>query len=349
MSCSLLDLMVSEFTYWYWYCSPTGYNTKQWAKQRKSDFQIRFEFMKTIAHKTNCMVSEEHVKTLTRIPNENKMFYNNSAVNPDFNDTLKDMHDKQLKLWLNKCVKMNQNALEKGADARHILHENAIKSIFKSQFNLDMDHVQFKSWLAYFHDLNHDVYDLQNRRYKRWSSNEIVGEKEMWAVLERNSHNNVRVKMIDEMIRLYALKESHKTDGMHMPTSNGISSLFVKCDEVFKKLGQKIHTQDNWVKEDVKNDTTIMRYALLLRRIMEYSIGKPYGYHEGNQKIRIHVTYHKRMNQSRNRRTQPPRHTTLIIDGQVNDTMNQIRDRIASALNTSPARKVQLYRKDRKS
>eukprot|EP01083_Nonionella_stella_P032764 89651_1 len=341
MDKSLLDLMVCEFTYWYWYCSPTGYdqNTKQWARQKKRDFQIRFKFMKTIAEKTNCMVCEDHVKTLTNIPIiKDKRFYNN----PDFNDrVLKDMHHKQLKSWLNDCVKKNQHA-QKTQGARNILDKNAIKSIFKSQFDSNMDHTQFKSWLAYFHDLNRDVY--HDGKYTFIHDNTIVGEKEMWEVIERNNNTKVRVEMIDEMIKLN-LVNPIITDGMHMPTSNGISSLFVKCDEVFKKLGQKIHTQDNWVKEDVKNDTTIMRYALLLRRIMEYSIGKPYGYHEGNQKIRIHVTYHKRMNQSRNRRTQPPRHTTLIIDGQVNDTMNQIRDKIASALKQSPARKVQLYRK----
>eukprot|EP01083_Nonionella_stella_P218749 784141_1 len=346
MSGSLLDLMVSEFTYWYWYCSPTGYdqNTKQWARRRRNDFQIRFKFLKTIAEKTTCMVREIHVNRLTKIPTKDKMsFYNNSSVNPDFNDKLKEMHHKHLKSWLNNCVKMNQNT-------RDILDKDAIKSIFKSQFQHNMDYTQFKSWLAYFHDLNRDVY-LQPGRYRCiHEKEEIVGEKEMWDVIEQNNITKVRVEMIDEMIRLNLQRgntQSNDGSDLHVSTSNGISSLFIKIDEIFRRLGQKVHTQHNISKSDFGNDTKIMRYALLLRRIMEHSIGKSFGYNKSNQPMSVRVLYRKRMmNQPRNRRTPPPRFSTFDInDGKDNDKMIKIRDKIASALKQSPARKVQLYRK----
>ena len=74
---TMIDLMVKETDFWYWYCSPLGFNNnnnKKWKSTRKKDLKIRLDFIKTIAQKTNYAVNDEHVKGLSEIPNKNHKF-----------------------------------------------------------------------------------------------------------------------------------------------------------------------------------------------------------------------------------------------------------------------------------
>ena len=83
------------------------------------------------------------------------------------NDTLtekiNEIHHQELKKWLNECVKLNK--------AVPILEPQAILVIFKQQFDPNMDMNGFKSWLAYFHDLNKGIYSLRKINIILFQSN----------------------------------------------------------------------------------------------------------------------------------------------------------------------------------
>lgn len=232
---SMIDLMVREIQYWYWYCSPIGFdNVKKWKIQKKRDLKIRFDFIKIIAQKTDYVVTDDHVKLLTKIPNLNKKFYN-STCSDIYISKLNEIHSHQLKSWLNDCVKLNK--------AVSILDKNAIQSIFINQFDPNMDYNGYKSWLAYFHDLNGDYYNIQTNTYNFYKDirlEAITGDKHIWEVIENSSNKQVVIEMIDELIRLcHAMNYNTLPYCIHIEISGGINKLFKKCNQKFVEYIKK--------------------------------------------------------------------------------------------------------------
>ncbi len=106
----------------------------------------------------------------------------------------------------------------------------------------------FRSWLAYFHDLNQNYYLYKEERYHRVpegdSQRTIIGYKHIWKVIENSCHEQVYVPMMDRKFQQYTLS------------------------------GCNIDNEEFTVNS--RSELNVIRYALLLRRIMEYSIGKPF-------------------------------------------------------------------------
>ena len=260
------DLLVKELQFWYWNCTSFGFdNIKRWKSKYRKDFKLRFDFLITLSKKTGFPIRDYHVTQITNIPKLEKKIYGiDIKQNELFKEKLNELHYQQYKLWLNECVKTNKQ--------QQILESNAIKIIFDQQFDADMDINGFKSWLAYFHDLNKGWYDLTTNQYYLSipeDTSEIEGYPHMAKVIESSTRKDVVVNMIDELILLHHHQGlQHSNDGdIHIPRSNGISNLIYKCHQVFDEYNkQQIH--------ESKQELKAMRYALLLRRIIEYSIGK---------------------------------------------------------------------------
>merc|ERR1712228_206536 len=226
------------------------------------------------------------------------------GINEDFVRKINGIHHQQLKIWLDECVKLNR--------ATDILHNRAIKTVFLQQFDVNMDMAAFKSWLTYFHELNRDIYDIQKDEYVTWidpngAMKKIIGYDQMWQVIKGSLNEAVIIAMIDELIRI-AQQQRLYLDNLHLPISDGFNHLFSQCTKQFEHYSRNVNVHQSngrTVVEISEFNVEVMtlRYALILRRILEYSIGKKWKIEKGKSRNKYCVVYTKRNRaQSRNQR-----------------------------------------------
>ena len=94
----------------------------------------------------------------------------------------------------------------------------------------------------------------------------------MKQVILDNTRLDVVVAMMDELIRLHHAQGTH--GDLHVPISNGISLLFDEIHRVFQKYNENEGCYKQNGKLDSRQELNVMRHSLLLRRIIEFSIGK---------------------------------------------------------------------------
>eukprot|EP01084_Bolivina_argentea_P062855 114894_1 len=176
-------------------------------------------------------------------------------------------------------------------------------------------------------------------------NNEIIGLKHMWKVIQYCSNFNVTIQMINELIKLYHSTDKHTISKQyfntinHIELSGGIICLFKKCDQQFNK-----YIITNITNLNFKQEYITIKYLILLRRIVEYSIGKTNMIYNinSNQKIKLQIHYHFK-NKKKN----------YICDIEKNISLNTsivwIRQKIAKLKLIDcqhNVRKIELYRKD---
>ena len=151
----------------------------------------------------------------------------------------------------------------------------------------------------------------------------------------------------------------------HMEYSVGIQSLFEKCNAVFVEYNQmdKGLSSQNMNADTLRKELSTMRHALLLRRCIEYSIGKR-STDNAAQKGKTTKTQvmwrkksrprytgrrgghsHYQQQQQQHQKTEPWNEFDVPLKDLPNTNMKHIRDHIARKLNVKPARKVLIYRR----
>ena len=354
ISTSWIDLMVVEVEYWFWLCSPANFDgSKRWKTKTKQQLKLRFDFIKMIAEKTAYRISVQNVNDLTNIPTSTNRNFSGVPNCADFISQINDIHHRQLKLWLDECVKLNR--------ATDILDQQAIKNVFQQQFDLEMDMAAFKSWLTYFHELNKDIYDIERGEYYDYinpqnAMGRIAGFRHMWDVIYSSHHENVVIAVTDEVIKI-AQQQECRQNMSHLPMSAGFSKLFGRYTEQFEKYKAKIkiHQDKNGqtIAEigDKKDDFRMMRVCLVLRRVMEYSIGKKWKREKGKSTNKYCVVYRlrngrERRNNYNQRRDSKNKTRTMEVVGYVDSRMTHIRDKLVNELqHDGNPRQIVLFRR----
>ena len=91
-----------------------------------------------------------------------------------------------------------------------ILHTNAIRRIFEDQFEANMNMTTFRSWLAYFHDFQHNSY-YNAPECNLNTNNMIIGYKHIWQVIHGSLQETAIIAMMGELIKLHHVQ--NKMDG----------------------------------------------------------------------------------------------------------------------------------------
>ena len=214
-----------------------------------------------------------------------------------------------------------------------------------------MDMTGFKSWLKRFHELNKDIYDTQRGDYFASAVDpcnpfdKIIGFQQMWDVIYNSHRDNVVIAVIDELIRMAHRQRCRPIDSnnSHLPMSVGFASLF-------HRFAKDFHEYIATNCEPTETDFKITRNALVLRRILEYSIGKKWKREKGKSEHKYAVFYTVRNKRDRRhfnlRRDSKNQTRTMEVFGYLNSRVTDIRDKLVNELHyKGNPRQIVLFRR----